>query len=343
MPVWFVSRSPYDGPTSKHVQRLEGPDTLLGWFRSVWRGIPDIKQAVQYADSLLGTQVYSFGSVFRDAAEQGLAPPATDAELHARLQGSLYVLEFHAEADAIQVLSDDDELCMAMYWFTDAFAAAHPERVAWLLHDDWRLPDKGGPGQFVPIAEVHEETVSGQGEGALYVWNWCWESASDLEDGSVFDRLAGMRLPDVVPWLLRIPVEEADSSNVALIFLLREPLRDVLLASEGLEGAFRRSLLEEPTEPATWAPYTDWLAEQDLPCAELRLLELAVLLREGQDALLDRGAHHLFVSTPERGDDRYAQLIFFDDVWASGNVVLAQSLIAYALRWNVLSDWSASE
>ena len=26
--------------------------------------------------------------------------------------------------DAIQVLSDDDELCMAMYWFTDAFGVA---------------------------------------------------------------------------------------------------------------------------------------------------------------------------------------------------------------------------
>ena len=26
MPIWFVYRSPYDGPMSKHVQRLDGAD-----------------------------------------------------------------------------------------------------------------------------------------------------------------------------------------------------------------------------------------------------------------------------------------------------------------------------
>jgi uncharacterized protein (TIGR02996 family) len=116
----------------------------------------------------------------------------------------------------------------------------------------------------------------------------------------------------------------------------------VLVAGEGVESSFRRSLLEGPNEPATWAAYTDWLAEQGLPRAELRLLELAVRSGRGQDVLLDLGAHHLSLAR-RQGDeeDRYDQWIFFDDTWASGNEALAQSLVAYAWRWNVLSDWSA--
>ena len=194
MPVWFVYRSPYDGPVSKHVRRLEGPDTLLGWFRSVWRGIPDIEQAVRYADSLLGTHVYSFGGLFRNAAERGHAPPVvSDEELHARLESALYVQGFHAEADAIQVLSDDDELCMTMYWFTDAFAAADPQHVAWLLHDDWHLPDKAGPGglrrspafamsQFRDVARA--SCMSGIGPGRRpATWRTAARSAGSVGRG----------------------------------------------------------------------------------------------------------------------------------------------------------------
>jgi hypothetical protein len=31
MPTWFVYRSPYHGPLSKHVRRLDGADTLLDY------------------------------------------------------------------------------------------------------------------------------------------------------------------------------------------------------------------------------------------------------------------------------------------------------------------------
>ena len=55
--------------------------------------------------------------------------------------------------------------------------------------------------------------------------------------------------------------------------------------------------------------------------------------------LLDLGAHHLFIASREDDeDDRYDQWIFFDDVWASGNAAYHKALVAYAWRWNVLSD-----
>jgi hypothetical protein len=35
MSVHFVYRSHYEGPSGKHVRRLDA-DSVLGWFRAVW-------------------------------------------------------------------------------------------------------------------------------------------------------------------------------------------------------------------------------------------------------------------------------------------------------------------
>src|SRR5262245_38200704 len=141
MPIWFVYRSPADGPMSKHVQRLDGADTLLDWFRAIWQAIPDSDEASTLAGRLLGTDVYCFGHLFVRIAEENLAPPATVEEVHKAVRGAFYIGgEYRGTRDTIQVATDDDEVGLAAYWFTDAFAKAHPERVAYLLHNDWRLP-----------------------------------------------------------------------------------------------------------------------------------------------------------------------------------------------------------
>src|SRR5262245_8072329 len=106
MPIWFVYRSPYAGPMSKHVKRLDGADTLLGWFRSVWRAIADTKEAYRYAEELLGIEAYRFGSFFNCWADDHRhSPPETPDQLHEALRDALYFIgEYRGNDDTIQVL-----------------------------------------------------------------------------------------------------------------------------------------------------------------------------------------------------------------------------------------------
>jgi uncharacterized protein (TIGR02996 family) len=343
MGIWFVYRSPYDGPTSKHVQRIEGHDTLLSWFQSIWRGFTDSKEADAYTRELLGTEVPSFEYLLTRIAEDDIPAPQTDGEL-ARVDGMGVQAEVLVGPDTIQALDDDDELSMAMYWFTDAFAAKHPERVAYLLHADWRLPEAVGPGGFSPLPGVRDAgTFSGEGE--LYLTELFWADSTDLEGLSGAARVRGMRLPDFVPWLLGLTSKEAEDTDVDMAYFLHGPLADLLGEGEGLEASFRRALREQPGDIVTWNAYSDWLAEQGLPRAELRLLGLAIeKVAEGRETkvppLIQVGPHHVAASICRGGSDSpYDQWLLFDDVWASGNEGLAQSILAYAWRYDVLSDW----
>ena len=73
MPVYFVYRCPYMGPTEKYVKRFED-DTVVGWFRRHWTPLPE-SLAWDHAREVLGAEVYAFGSVFAAIGEDDLPPP----------------------------------------------------------------------------------------------------------------------------------------------------------------------------------------------------------------------------------------------------------------------------
>jgi hypothetical protein len=350
MPIWFVYRSPHDGPLSKHVKRLDGADTLLDWFRSIWKPIGDRKEALAHAKELLGTHVYSFGWLFMRIAEDGCPAPRTMEALHGGLESALYddewgLSEYRGTDDTIQVATDADKWALAMYWFTDAFARQHPERVAYLLRDDWRLPEAFGPGGFRPRPGVHRLLPAVEDEKALYVADLDMSACGDIDELVPGHKLPGLRLPDLVPWMLGRTEEEVQKVGCGPVIRLHEVLRQVMKQGDGLELAFRQTLKTTPTDPATWAAYTDWLVERDRPPAELHLLDLAarsvvLSMDEGADPIRVQVApHSLAAIVPAWRKEMFDQWYFFDDLWASANVDLANAVLDYEGRFNVLDDW----
>jgi uncharacterized protein (TIGR02996 family) len=341
MSIWFVFRSQYDGPLSKHIQRFDGADTLLDWFRSIWRPIPDLDTACQLGEELLGTYVYSFGSFFIRIAENSLPVPDSMKQVHECLESALYGGEYRGTDDTIQVLTDDGSSSLALYWFTDSFAQAHPERVAFLLRDDWRLPETVGKGGFKQKPGVRLVVPATRSKKALYIAEQTWETSCDLEDLSGGEKIPGLRLPDLVPWLLRRSVEETEGlGNSTILASLREELENLIITGDGLEGSFRRTLAEDPDDTVTWNAYTDWLADQELPRAELHLLELALRARSIAAVKLQVAPHCVAQAEPrEEGSKEFEQLFLFDDLWASGNVDLANAILDYVGRFNVLDAW----
>src|SRR6266542_3411355 len=140
MAVYFVYRSHYEGPALKHLKRFSDA-TVLDWFRNRWTGIADRQEANAWVTREMGCRVYGFGSLFDAIAEHDLPVPRTPRQLQDTLEQHLYAEgEILCTPHAIQVLTDDDELQMAYYFFDDHFLARHGDRAAFLLHEGWRLP-----------------------------------------------------------------------------------------------------------------------------------------------------------------------------------------------------------
>src|SRR5262249_15997581 len=138
MTVHFVYRSHYEGPTGLHRRRFADA-TVLDWFRSRWEAIPESEwdRATERMKEHLGGEVYPFERLFVAIAERGLAPPRTARELAEGLENALYIGEIKASPHVIQVLTDDDEIELAWYFFDDEYLAKHAGRAAFLLHDEW--------------------------------------------------------------------------------------------------------------------------------------------------------------------------------------------------------------
>lgn len=225
---WFVYRSPYEGPSPALVRRL--PDrTPLAWFRRVWAAtadsdrIDDEAGAYHWVDrhlaAELGADVYGLDSFFAaghwndpapDWDRQGPLAAAGWPELRDLLRRHLYVEgdpEEHIQVDdhSVRAKTDDDEAYLAYFFLDDALVRAAPDRVAYLMLGDWRLPAATEPGRSGFEAPIPTRTLATHRPGDGTTWLVVLESGVGDFDEKPPVAFAGVRLPEL-PLLLRSAV-----------------------------------------------------------------------------------------------------------------------------------------
>jgi uncharacterized protein (TIGR02996 family) len=332
MGVYFVYRCPYNGPTEKYIKRFDDA-TVLDWFRRIWVPVPE-DAAWPHARELLGTEVYSFAALFLGIHESNAPPPATIEEAANGVM-SMYHGAIRYEEHCVQLLTDDDELTMCWYLFDDVFLKEHPGLAEYLLYEPEVLPDGAGPEGWKPRGvRSRLEWPGGSGSGSLFSLHLTPSddcNLADLQDG-VIDRHRGMRVGDICRVLLT-----RDAKEVFRWSDLHPALFQADLVTDPVELAFVRAIREAPGEAVNWMAYTDWLAEHGKPAAGLHLLRLALGRMYGEtDQRVHVGEHVVQVYFPD-SHDVFDQWILFDDLWASAHPVLADALLRFATRWDVLS------
>jgi uncharacterized protein (TIGR02996 family) len=359
MTVYFVYRSHYQNPGCKHVRTFDA-ETVLDWFGSIWKPIPAVNQhakrtdpACDYAEKLIGRRVYSFGSLFTHIAERNWGPPKNGTDLYAYLEEALYVNEMNDGPHHVEILTDDDELEMAIYIFDDYYARKYPDRAAFLMRQEWRLPDGAGPAPFKPKTRTPKLKRRGQWEGSTYLTflTYCDSgSLSDLkdcQDGHL--RIDGVRLPDLPRYLLAVTPEEAEKWQSGELRELRDALRKAADTGKGYEKGFLSEIEAYPADDAAWAAYSDWLQERGQLPAGQHLLEQALRRANPTHSqnTRDRAKDQVLVQSRvaqaclhtarwNRAGDLYHHWALFDDLWASAHADLANSLLRFASRWDVL-------
>jgi uncharacterized protein (TIGR02996 family) len=353
--VYFVYRSHYGTPSEKHVRRFEF-DTVLDWAKANFRPVAGEDAACEYGEILLGgLDVYSFGSIFLDAAANNLVFPREMADVEEWFQG-MYVQGTAHGPHHIQVLTDDDEIELAVYVFDDHYRAENPGKADFLLLEGWGLPAGDSDKPLPILPKTNGVEPKGDGEGSVFVVTLDADNSSNLSDLSEYGhgrRIDGVRVPDLVRYLLVNPNEE----DYGALYVLRESLEPLFHEQQGPEAGFRDAIRKDPGDLTSWAAYSDWLVEHDLPPAGLHLLELALREREYEH---DRGnrdprfdcvkvSEHAAQASKNEGRwpdapaetpsprDTYAQFLFFDDRWAAAHPTLAAGILTFASRWDVLT------
>ncbi len=357
MTVHFIYRSHYEGPTGLHRRRFDDA-TLLDWFRRHWEAIPDADRAWSRAAEILGCQVYTFDHLFQAIAEHSLPPPRSVRAASEILRQHLYINEIAVSPHLIQTYTDDDEIELAWYFFDDEYLRKHADRACYLLREDWKLPATIGPGGF-KTRERTTQVSRIRGEGSTYlIFHDFWDSGNldGLEGGY---RIAGIRLPELVRYLACAEIPDVGCCFHYDMQALRSQLFPTGDKHQAHEDPFLFHLRENPRDESLWLIFNDWVADHSERSAGAFLLEGA-LRRVSHCPLasypnwkfdpaktLIQVEDHVAVmcrhvcplrweeeSSPDGG--MYHQWYLFDDLWASAHPDLANALLRYARRWDVL-------
>jgi hypothetical protein len=333
--VYFVYRSHYEGQLSKQVRQL--PDeTVLAWFRRGWA----CEDPETWVETELGGDVYGLDSIFETAQEEDLPRPKTTGELRALLHEHLYVEgdEDYIRLDdhSLRVRTDDDEVELAYFFLDDDVVAAAPERLAYLLHESWPLPDQvSQPRPFAPEVPVTVATPAGPGEATTYA---VFLTFYDGESLARLQPLAfpGVSLPALARHLRTADTPRSDDWPPELLVLRA-------LIAPG-EDAIRPALDRCNRWPGFNLNANPWPAMPDEHDAvHRRAMEMAAAGEyiDGRrpEASLLRVGDHLAQLAMHCGESfGYQQWYLFDTTWAATHPNLAQSLLRYADHWDPLDD-----
>jgi hypothetical protein len=324
---WFLYRCPYQGPPAVLVRRL-ADRTPLAWFQRVWAATADSArideefQAHRWVDrhlaAELGADVYGLDSFFTTRSWSGPAPdrdgplPAASwQELRDLLRRHLYVEGdpaklIQVDEHGVRAKTDDDEADLAYFFLDDALVRAAPDRLAYLMLGDWRLPAATGLGRPGFEAPFPVRTLARGRPGA----GTTWLVVLDTDVGDFGETppvaFAGVRLPE-----------------------LAELLRTVVPAHTEPRRRSRDRWSCWPWEPlalrALVAP-----GDQTIGPA-LRRYNRRAWQPNGYESVAT-----LRRSAEESHADAHARLA--RDVWASAHPDLAASLLRCAAGWDPFAD-----
>jgi hypothetical protein len=273
----------------------------------------------------------------------------------------------------LHILTEDDGEGGADYFFDDHFLQQSGHLASFLLNEDWRLPSGCGNSRFEPSEETEALQPGGEGAGVTYIALLTAESKYPLDDLTGGYRIEALRLPELSRQLLHTaPVSEDWRYPLRLL----PPLLLAGASAESpVETAFLQAIRADPGDAVNGAAWSDWREERGAVSPGIGLLRGAFeritryprslidrlpaggKLRSASKKLLDlEEKHSTELLTSPRSlfhvEDHLAQLclhmadgdypyfhqwILFDDMWASAHPDLANAILRFARRWDVLS------
>lgn len=348
MGVYFALRTHYDFPTGKYLRYFPEDESVLAWFQRHWQGKSREKDEEKgYVREILGCEVYGFATLFEAIAEHNLARPQTMRQLVALLNEHLYVEgEILSTNRVIQVLTDDDELELAYYFFDDAYVKKEPGKASYLLWEDWRLPEGAETSSVGALPSlpsgVNVLPKVKNGAGTVYAAFLSYYDSGNLVDLNGAYRVPGVRLPGLLSYLqsyqpdeygtIELSVLRALGSSTDTLNAVLEDVKSLPICSIG-DDLYRLKF-------GTGTP------EKDLTTLRKAVAKVQAddALRGGKQSLVQCEEHVAQLclhsetwSTDSDSTLLFQRWIFFDDLWLQTYPDLGKAILRFGTRWDVLT------
>jgi hypothetical protein len=251
--------------------------------------------------------------------------------------------EIKYKPHALQVLTDDDEIELAYYFFDDHFLKQNPGKADYLLHEDWRLPTTSDEGSYAPSARTKKLGLSRSGPGKTYIAFLAFYDSSNLSDLDVDGpprRIEGVRVPQLAAYLAEsLPDKDWPFELKLLRSQLSAPNSIADRLKESLERVARLPVLEISNSGSSSRLGMGTVEQaRDEIDDVLKAVSQKAVDHDPSQALTSVAEHSAQLCLPVGWESAiYHQWIIFDDLWAGEHRELAEGILRFATRWDVLT------
>ena len=292
----------------------------------------------------LDGDVYGLGTIFEATKENSLKAARDIEHLNKLLKKHLYVEgEFRLDEHSLRVLTDDDEVALAYYFFDDETANANPDRVAWLLHQDPQLPDGEADGPYTPPFKFEEILPKGEGEGTTYACFFTFYDGDSIPGNVV--TIPGVRLPDLASHLRNVmPTKKQAQWSKEWLETWPIELRLLRAMIEPGQISIAPALTRcaaYPLRGVAGGTNHSHLGVGSHANARGEFEKVAGAFKRGgepEKSVIQVGRHAALFCPHTSTSFGHEQWVLFDDQWAAAHPHLATSLLRYGSHWDPFRD-----
>lgn len=301
--IYFAYRSAML-PSQRHIKVFDA-DNVLDFFVKNWQALTDEDSA----KALLGIDVYGF-PVSDYESDEPVAAPQDFNELKWVIEQYVYCNEVLGDNHCLQVLTDDDEIELAWYVFSDDYKNANMDKVALWFYDE--LPTALPAGTTDTNSQLPnnlDKIAIGQDSDKCTFLLACTIYDSGNFESIVCKELTGVHLSELPKALSVLPdlspkdngyYDNGTDVVQALQYFAKQGVDDIFTE-------FARYRLEE------WQGNTGEMSEGHAVHRDTHCMEIWV------NSFYDYCNYY----------------VLFDDVWARAYPDLAKSLLRFGTTWEI--------
>lgn len=337
MKIYFAYRTAYKS-NLRYIKEFKA-NSIYDWFIENWETL----NSDEYS-KLLGTDVYGFpidievekieekkqsffsklfGKKDEGANTNNLSSkkPENFQNLLKSLEKGLYINEITGDENCIKVATDDDEIELGWFIFTEEYKNKNKEKVEIWFNDI--LPTSFGTNGIKLSEEIPILDSKGTNEGYTYFLSSPIYDGSNLEDMTVI-KIEGVRLNNLLDFLKNNEINEVEDILYSI---------DELNYIKYIENQLNRNDLKTVLETFANYPITELqdIEIQEHTLSEIKRMELNNIPEKSMIIINEHSAE-ISVNSIEIF---YNYFLFFDDLWIEKNETLAKSLLYFGENWDV--------
>jgi len=334
MKIYFAYRTAYKS-NLRYIKEFNA-NSIYDWFVENWETL----NSEDYS-TFLGTDVYGFpinieeveieekkqsffGKLFgkkQDVENSSSKQPKNFQNLLELLSKGVYVNEITGDENCIKAATDDDEIELAWYIFTEDYKNRNKEKVAIWFNEI--LPTSFGTSGIELTEDIPILASKGSNAGYTYFLSSSIYDSANLEDMAVI-KIEGVRINNLLDFLKNNEINQIEDILYAV---------DELNYIKHIANQLNNNDLKTVLETFTNYPITEL---QDIEIQETSLSEIKGMeldnLPEKSKVIVNEHSAEISVNSIEIFYNYY---LFIDDLWIEKNELLAKSILYFGEHWDV--------